>query len=152
MLITGHLAAGVLAVAAVHAIRPRQEDLSPRPRFRSVLLPTLLGTLTPDLIDKPLEWAGVVSSTRSVGHSLWFLAVGAGLAFVLWWWMSRRGGARWMLPPAMWLVGIATHQLVDGVDELLLDHFSRPTPLELALILAALGVLGWWYRPGARGS
>ncbi|WP_411964446.1 metal-dependent hydrolase [Haloferax sp. YSMS24] len=59
-----HLAFGYLAAAAVQRIRNQ-----PPPR-RWILVAVLFGTQIPDLVDKPLVYVGVLSSGRSLGHSL----------------------------------------------------------------------------------
>jgi hypothetical protein len=143
MLIPGHLAAGVLTVAALRLAQP---DRPPRPPFRRVLLPTLVGTLTPDLIDKPLQWAGVVSSSRALGHSPTLFLALLGLALATWY-LSGETLRRWATVALFWVAGIGSHILVDYVDEQIIDHFSRPTPLEYAVIVAAIFWIWWWYRP-----
>lgn len=105
MLIPGHLAAGVLAVAvATPAHR--------RPRFGTELGPTLLGVLTPDLIDKPLFWLGVFADGRVMGHSVAFL----GLAGLVWGglWMRNQRSA-WLV--RMWALGVAAHLVADLADD-----------------------------------
>src|SRR5947209_6204662 len=83
----------------------------------------LLGTILPDLIDKPLyysiAWAtgkqahelGLISGTRTFGHTALFL-----LFIVL------LGAAKKSRFLAALSLGITTHLLLDG----LLDHFSNP--------------------------
>jgi len=170
VLIPGHLAAGVLAVAFTTPAHRR-----PHPGME--LGPVLLGALTPDLIDKPLQLLGVFVDGRSVGHSLVFLAL-AGIV----WGASGCRNARWARPVGMWALGIATHFVADFVDGLvrrliwgaitLRSWFAWPfstrrgytvavmewhpfelvwiTPLEIATIAAAAWVmLRWRKRPRA---
>ncbi len=86
---------------------------------RLPLFPLLLGTLLPDLIDKPLYYGlafatgkhgadlGLISGTRSIGHSILFLAM-----ILIW-----AGITRSRIPLAL-AVGVITH--------LLLDNFMEP--------------------------
>jgi hypothetical protein len=100
----------------------------------------LLGTLLPDLIDKPLYYVpafwtgkrgaelGLISGTRSVGHTLLFLAV----IFLL---AAIPGGRRkWWLGLG---VGVATHLALDNVPELL-SEFS-PYSGRIALLFPHYG-------------
>lgn len=64
MLPLGHLAFGYLSAALVQRLRNH-----PPPR-RWILAAVVLGTQLPDLVDKPLVYVGVLSSGRSLGHSL----------------------------------------------------------------------------------
>jgi hypothetical protein len=104
----------------------------------------LAGTLVPDLVDKPLYYAlalvtgkrgaelGLVSGTRTFGHTALFLIVLTVAAF-----------ARKSRPLAAVALGVATHLLLDNLG----DHFihsARPGTDESSTILALLfPFLGW---------
>jgi hypothetical protein len=108
-----------------------------RTRFDWRLL--YLGCLLPDLLDKPLYYAlsfatgrhgaalGLISGTRTVGHTLLFFFLLAALSFRF----SR------FAPVA---AGVATHLLLDNLGDL----FGPPVPLSqltvVALVFPALGV------------
>jgi len=166
MLIPGHLAAGVLVVAAARGVRRR-------PSLSRALLPALIGALTPDLIDKPLQFLGLVSGSRTVAHSPSFVAAGAALLLLallprlLFPVLSRRSPrplpqrlldrpsqpSPWLrqlqglvLPIGLWLLGVISHLVADTLDERLLNRWSRPTPLELLTIALALVVIWAWVR------
>ncbi|MBU6160991.1 MAG: hypothetical protein KGO50_07695 [Myxococcales bacterium] len=70
----GHVAVGILLVR-----RMRQFNLR-----RAAVAALLLGTLTPDLIDKSLQWAAVYPWGRTWGHSLVGNLALAVLALSLW--------------------------------------------------------------------
>jgi hypothetical protein len=70
-------------------------------------VPLIVGTLLPDLIDKPLYYARIspfISCTRTFGHTGIFLAALTSVALVR---RSRVVGAL--------AVGVATHLLLDGL-------------------------------------
>ncbi|WP_058826328.1 metal-dependent hydrolase [Haloferax sp. Q22] len=62
----GHLALGYLLVVALARVR----DWKPRFPHGLTLLILAVGTQLPDLIDKPLAYAGVLPNGRSLAHSL----------------------------------------------------------------------------------
>jgi hypothetical protein len=117
MLVFGHLGIG-LQVA-----RPFRRDLP--------LKPLLLGTLLPDLIDKPLyyglSWAtgrhgydiGLISGTRTFGHTVLFTAALAALA-----------AARRSKVIAALALGSSTHLVLDVVT----DIFTRRTDYSLRVL------------------
>jgi hypothetical protein len=72
MLPFGHVAFSLLGL---HLLRPHAAL-----RARAAVA---VGALVPDLIDKPLDWLGVVDGTRTMGHSVWL-------------WMAMLGGAAWL--------------------------------------------------------
>ena len=98
-----------------------------------------LGCLLPDLIDKPLYYAlslatgrhaaelGLISGTRTVGHTLLFFLLLAALS------LRYRG-------IAAVAAGVATHLFLDNLGDL----FGPPVPLErltvVALVFPLLGV------------
>jgi hypothetical protein len=104
----------------------------------------LLGTLLPDLIDKPLYYAlvfatgrhgaqlGLISSTRTVGHTLLLLLALLAL-------LPRRIGA----PLAL---GMATHLFLDELGDLagLVLPFARTASSGPSVLTAILfPLLGW---------
>jgi hypothetical protein len=128
MLVFGHLGIG-LQVA-----RPFRRELP--------LKPLLLGTLLPDLIDKPLyyglSWAtgrhgldlGLISGTRTFGHTILFTATLAAVA------AARRSKVL-----AAVALGSTTHLILDVVA----DVFTRRTDYSLKVL--AWPLLGWQF-PG----
>ena len=128
MFLLGHLGIGLKTA------QPLRRDLP--------LKPLLLGTLLPDLIDKPmyygLAWAtgrrgfdlGLISGTRTFGHTLLFTATLAALA------SARRSKIL-----AALALGSATHLLLDVVS----DVFTRKTDYSLRIL--AWPLLGWRF-PG----
>ena len=107
MFLLGHLGIG----SWIAALRVRAEQL----------WWLLLGTLLPDLIDKPLYYAmslatgrygrelGLISGTRTFGHTLLLVAV-------LWIFLPRRAGT----PLAL---GMITHLALDELGDLLGIYF-----------------------------
>jgi hypothetical protein len=91
-----------------------------RPFPRLPLKALLLGTLLPDLIDKPLYYVpawitsrhgaelGWISGTRTISHSLLFLALLLAVSAL------PGGRRRWWLALSL---GVATHLLLDNVAE-----------------------------------
>ncbi|MFB6161230.1 MAG: metal-dependent hydrolase [Haloferacaceae archaeon] len=65
----GHAAVAYLAYLGVAAVAGR------RLPARSALPPLFLASQAPDLVDKPLAYAGVLPSGRSLGHSLLTVAL-----------------------------------------------------------------------------
>ena len=111
MYILGHLGIGALAV---------------RPWWRTVSMKwLLLGTVLPDLIDKPLYYAlclwtgrqgaaiGLISGTRTIGHTALFLIFCGAIS---WFCKSRNGAAL--------SAGVATHLLLDNLGDLFANGFS----------------------------
>lgn len=163
----GHAAVGYLLYSL--STRLRYDE---RPATVPALF-LLVGTQTPDLIDKPLAWyVGVLPTGRSLAHSLLFLVP---LSLAVYWLARRRGRAE--LGFAFGL-GAISHTLVDAlptvwsgtdagfllypivpvteyeegaptVTELLVSSLGDPWfLLEFALAGAALVV---WYRDGRPG-
>ena len=106
MYLPGHLAMGYLAAAGTSLAQRRPLDVG------GALLPALIGAVTPDFIDKPLDFIGITQSSRTLGHSIFFFLA----ALALWWWLSNR---RWKHRRAMgwWVVGICTHLAIDFVND-----------------------------------
>lgn len=128
MFVLGHLGIG-LQVA-----RPFRKNLPVKP--------LLLGTLLPDLIDKPLYYGlslatghhgyelGLISGTRTFGHTVLFTASLAAVA------AARRSKVL-----AALALGCATHLFLDFVS----DVFTRTTDYSLNVL--AWPLLGWKF-PG----
>ena len=70
---TSHLAIGYLLYFGYTQIRFR------RPPAKAPMLFVVIGSLVPDIIDKPLWLAGVVTQGRALGHSLLFVLPLTGL-------------------------------------------------------------------------
>jgi hypothetical protein len=160
MLVLGHLAVGTLAGAGAARLQRRP------PKFTTVLLPAILGGITPDLLDKPLMALDISRDSRTVGHSLVFLA---GITVVWALFRAWRGPARSQVL-GFGVLGVGAHLLADLCDDAvrglfeggLTFHtffawpFARPyawgirnhhplgmwplmvTPLEVAVVLGAL--------------
>ena len=97
----GHLAVGYLLYSAWRRRR------GGRPGYPEVAW-LAVGTLAPDLVDKPLAWSlGVLPSGRSLGHSL---VVASVVLAVLWLVVAPRVGRR---PMFAGVVGYLSHPLAD---------------------------------------
>ena len=128
MFLLGHLGIGL------ETARPFRRDLP--------LKPLLVGTLLPDLIDKPLYYGlsfatgrhgaalGLISGTRTFGHTILFTASLGALA------AARRSKAI-----AALALGAATHLLLDVAS----DAFTRNTGFSLRVL--AWPFFGWSF-PG----
>jgi hypothetical protein len=128
MFVLGHLGMGL------ELARPFRRGLPVKP--------LLLGTLLPDLVDKPLyygmSWAtgrrgydiGLISGTRTLGHTILFTAAVAAYA------AARRSKAA-----AAVALGCATHLILDGVT----DVFVRRADFSFSVF--AWPLLGWRF-PG----
>ena len=106
----------------------------------------LVGTILPDLIDKPLYYGlvwvtgrrgaalGLISSTRTVGHTALFL-----LAVLLLGWLARHRGLVTMA------LGMATHLLPDAGGDVFKPPVSLPGTPEFPSTLCAIlyPLLGW---------
>ena len=114
MYIPGHMATAALVAAGVRRVTSREL------RVRWVILPAVLGGLSPDLVDKPLQLLGLMRGGRTIGHSLFVLGA---LACVWGLWRSF-GPRREKAPDArtafgFWVFGIFTHHLADLADDAL---------------------------------
>lgn len=109
MYIPGHLAVGWLCARASTGER------TPRLWFWRVLCPSLLGALTPDLLDKSYYILRISPYGRTIGHSiaLW-LAVG----IVLWGVGRARQGHPLQVVFRWWWVGACSHLLADACNDL----------------------------------
>lgn len=92
----------------------------------------LLGTLLPDLIDKPLAWwFGVLPAGRSLGHSV---LVAGPLIVLLALWLRRRGrgpaGEALVVGFVSHLLGDAGSAITGGVDRLSFLAWPLLPPLE----------------------
>lgn len=106
MYLPGHLAMGYLAAAGPAFATGRPLDV------RYALIPALVGTVTPDAIDKPLQVLGLTATSRTLGHSLLFFV----LLIVLWHWIRHRRTS-FSRPFGWWIVGIGTHLAIDLVND-----------------------------------
>jgi len=121
----------------------RAHRLGRPPDIRTEVVPVLLGSLTPDLIDKPLLLAGVFVHGRSIGHSLTFL-----LACLVGLYLVRRLSETAAVPTGMWVLGIATHFLADFADDLVGGLLSGSLILSSWFIWPFGTPSTWDYRPG----
>ena len=71
-----HLAAGYLVYSIVERVRGRGLTVG-------TVVAVLVGSIGPDLIDKPLTWVGVLGYGRSFAHSLFTTTALLGVAFLL---------------------------------------------------------------------
>lgn len=165
MYVPGHLALGYLGAA----LRARRMERPPH--LGREVLPVFVGALTPDLIDKPLLYLGVMSGGRTLGHSVFFLL----FSVVLWAAVRRWKGRGSAVPFALWSLGVATHSLADLLEDatrglleggsLIRSWFGWPwlgrsdwvvrspealwstsiavSPVEILTVTLALGVAGW---------
>lgn len=98
---------------------------------RWALLPLFVGSLFPDLVDKPLAYWGILYSGRSLGHSIFTLV---GVSVAIWWgcryWRQTRPESRWSgtlarYAPAAFSIAYASHLLGDTARPLLTGNFQR---------------------------
>lgn len=93
------------------------------------LLPLAVGSQLPDLLDKPLSYAGVLVSGRSLGHSV----VTAVMLVLLVWWTVRRlsaPGSAWQrrilaVSPTAFAVGYVSHLLADAIEPLVTGAYGE---------------------------
>ena len=107
----GHLAVGYLLYSAIARSQGRLPD------SRATFL-VLLGTQLPDLVDKPLAWAGILPGGRTLAHSL-VVAVPLSVAVYLY---ARRHGESYAA--LAFGVGYVSHPLVDGFKPLLVGEYQ----------------------------
>lgn len=100
----------------------------------------LLGTLLPDLIDKPLYYSlsfatgrsqgelGLISCSRTLAHTSLFLVALAAVTLV------RRAPAL-----AAITLGVATHILLDNVSDRLMGAYGERSSAYMALVFPLLG-------------
>ncbi len=107
MYIPGHLSAGYLLVSATARWGGRRPPL-----LFAEVLPVLVGTLTPDIIDKGLLYLEITDHGRTIGHSVFTLMALSAAAAVLF--LVHRGAGKVM---GFWLLGIGAHMATDLVDD-----------------------------------
>lgn len=98
MLPPAHLAIGYIAYSLYTHARGRTPDAT-GPFF------VVIGALAPDIVDKPLQWSGILIDGRTAGHSI---LIGGSVIFVFSMWLYHRTGdtdsivalvVSWMLHP-----------------------------------------------------
>lgn len=121
----GHVAVGYL----LYSVGLRTQGRRPEPGAVGLLL---VGTLLPDLIDKPLAWTfGVLDSGRSLGHSLVIGMLVVGLLYVL---IAPRVGRGRV---TAFSVGYLSHPLADlPFRDILAGNFEFTTYLVWPLLPA----------------
>lgn len=108
MLPWGHASVGYLCYTLYTRLRHRQPPLGP------AVVAVAVGTQFPDIVDKPLAWTfGVLPSGRSFAHSLFTLAIVAG---VLYWTYRHRAE---LATAGAFVVGWASHAFADSYPVLL---------------------------------
>ena len=98
---------GFLVAAGPAVARRRRLDVG------HALIPALIGSVTPDVIDKSLHLLELVEQSRSVGHSLLFLAL-----LYLIWRILRTRGVDFARPFGWWTAGVASHIFADFSNDL----------------------------------
>jgi membrane-bound metal-dependent hydrolase YbcI (DUF457 family) len=166
----GHVALGYLLYS------PFARQRGGRPPTTSAVVAVGVGTLLPDLVDKPLAWSvAVLPNGRSLAHSAFALVVLVGLA----WLLATRWRPRRRVPVAAFAIGYGSHLLGDGLHAVVTAQFDDlayllwpvlppveyPTTQSFAahfaqlsltpslgfeLALTALAILVW-YRDGTPG-
>ena len=107
MYLPGHLAMGYLVAAGPAVARRRPLDV------RYALIPALIGSVTPDAIDKPLHALEWIDHSRAVGHSLFFL-----LLLYLIWRILRARDIDFARPFGWWTAGVASHFFADFSNDI----------------------------------
>ncbi|MFC6864124.1 metal-dependent hydrolase [Halomicroarcula sp. GCM10025817] len=104
MLPPAHLAIGYLAYSSYTRVRGRT------PTSLGALF-VVVGAMFPDIIDKPLQWSGLLIDGRTAGHSL---LIGGPIVFLVGLWLYRRTGDGDALVAlcASWLL----HPIADGIN------------------------------------
>ncbi|MDB9281676.1 metal-dependent hydrolase [Halorubrum ezzemoulense] len=116
----GHLAVAYLSYVVYAAATTH------RLPARLALIPVAVGSQFPDLVDKPLAYVGVLTSGRSLAHSVFTFAV----CSVVVWWVAIRLRGYWRpdsLPdrlrsvtPVAFAVGYVSHLGGDSYHSLLI--------------------------------
>lgn len=106
MYIPGHLAIGFLAASGNALAHKRPLN------FRHELYPVLIGSLTPDIIDKSIKLFGISPFGRTVGHSLLTLA----LLALIWRLLTIRSNKPQPIL-GWWIVGIGLHLATDFFND-----------------------------------
>ena len=167
----GHVALGYL----LYSLFARQRHA--RPPTPAAAIAVGVGTLLPDLIDKPLAWSmAVLPNGRSLAHSAFALVVLVALAWVL---ANRSRQTRLHVPVGAFAIAYGSHLLGDGLHALVAGEFddlayllwpvlppveydttqsfaahfaqlSLTPSLGFEFVLTALALLAW-YRDGTPG-
>lgn len=107
MYIPGHLAIGFLAAAGNALAHKRPIHI------RQELYPALIGSLTPDVIDKTIKLSGISPFGRTIGHSLLTLT----LLTLIWQLVSLRSNKPHPIL-GWWIVGIGLHIATDFFNDI----------------------------------
>lgn len=123
MLPTGHAALAYVCYAGVAVLTDR------RLPARDALVPLLVASQLPDLIDKPLAYFGVLQSGRSLAHSLFAFAVLAVAVALLCRELARtvesdRRVRFLAATPVAVAVGYVTHLVGDSYRALLAGNYA----------------------------
>lgn len=108
MYIPGHLSVGFLASAGKALAHNRPLYL------RNELFPVLIGSLTPDIIDKSIKLFGISPFGRTVGHSLLTLT----LLTLIWQLLVRRRNKPHPIL-GWWTFGIGMHIATDFLNDII---------------------------------
>lgn len=108
MYIPGHLAIGFLAASGNALAHKRPLD------FRHELYPVLIGSLTPDIIDKSIKLFGISPFGRTIGHSLLTLV----LLTLIWKFLSLRSNKHHPIL-GWWIIGFGLHLATDFFDDII---------------------------------
>jgi len=119
----GHAAVAYLFYVVYAALSTR------RLPTRWALVPLAIGSQFPDLVDKPLAYAGVLTYGRSLAHSVFTLIIVSSLV----WLVTRRFEKRWqatdwreqlrVLSPAAFTIGYASHLFGDVYRSVLAGQY-----------------------------
>lgn len=97
---------GYLVAAGPAVAKGRPVDV------RVALLPALAGSVTPDAIDKSLQFFELAEHSRSLGHSLIFLVAIAAI-----WKLLEGRRISWAQPFGWFVAGVASHFFIDLLND-----------------------------------
>ena len=107
-----HLAVGYLCYAALARTRGRVPG-------DGATLAAVFGAALPDLVDKPLLWAGAVPSGRTLAHSVFAAFLFSAIA----WWLASRYDREELV--IAFAVGYASHLAADVAWPLLVGAYDE---------------------------
>ena len=126
MYIPGHLSVAYLITSR------HRTPWSYRVWLATICAPCMLGSLTPDLIDKPLHWFGGVIYGRSIGHALvCWLAISIVVAL-----LQRHQPQPLRRALTWWLLGVWSHLAIDTINDVL-----------AGVLYTRYLFSGWWAWP-----